>query len=66
MKRHEPTKFEQAASARTNRSFFAEFWSFLKSNKKWWLLPVIIVFLILATLIFLSSTGLAPFIYTLF
>ena len=66
MKRHEPTDFEKAASARSRGGFFAEFWSFLKSNKKWWLLPVIIVFLILAALIFLSSTGLAPFIYTLF
>jgi hypothetical protein len=66
MKRHEPTAFEKAASTRSSGGFFAEFWSFLKTNKKWWLLPVIIVFLILATLIFLSSTGLAPFIYTLF
>jgi len=66
MKRHEPTPFEKAASARSSGGFFAEFWGFLKTNKKWWLLPVIIVFLILATLIFLSSTGLAPFIYTLF
>lgn len=66
MNRQEPTEFEKAAAARTRGGFLAEFWGFLKTNKKWWLLPVIIVFLILATLIFLSSTGLAPFIYTLF
>lgn len=66
MKRHELTEFEKAASTPSSGGFFVEFWGFLKSNKKWWLLPVIIAFLILAALIFLSSTGLAPFIYTLF
>jgi hypothetical protein len=45
--------------------FFREFWGFLKSNKKWWLLPTLILFLILALLLLLSSTGLAPFIYTI-
>ncbi len=66
MKEREPTRFEKAASANSRGGFFVELWSFLKSNKKWWLLPIIITFLILATLVFLSSTGLAPFIYALF
>lgn len=66
MKNREPNKFERAVAAHSRASFLVEFWCFLKTNKKWWLLPVIIVFLILATLVFLSSTGLAPFIYTLF
>lgn len=66
MKSLEPTKFEKAASAHSRGGFLLEFWCFLKTNKKWWLLPLVVTFLILAALVFLSSTGLAPFIYTLF
>lgn len=49
-----------------NPSLIAEFWDFLAHNKKWWLLPILIVMLLLGTLIFLSGTAAAPFIYTLF
>ena len=28
----------------------AEFWAFLKYNKKWWLLPIVIVMLLLSVL----------------
>jgi hypothetical protein len=40
--------------------------SFLKQNKKFWLLPLILVMLALAALLILSSSAAAPFIYTLF
>jgi hypothetical protein len=43
-----------------------EFWLFLAYNKKWWLLPIVAVMVLLGVLIYLSSTPLAPFIYTLF
>jgi hypothetical protein len=66
MKKQQPGEFEKAASAQSHPGFLNELWSFLKTNKKWWLLPIIVVFLIFALLIFLSGTGLAPFIYTLF
>lgn len=36
------------------------------ANKKWWLLPIILVFLLLMTVVFLSATGVAPFMYTVF
>jgi Family of unknown function (DUF5989) len=64
----EPKKseFERAAAAQREGGFFRDLWGFLKENKKWWLLPLIMVFLVFALLIFLSGTGLAPFIYTLF
>ena len=39
---------------------------FLKANKKWWLLPLVFVVLVLGVLVFLSGTPVAPFIYTLF
>jgi hypothetical protein len=44
----------------------AEFWSFLKHNKKWWLLPILITLLILGLLVLLGGTAIAPFIYPLF
>lgn len=43
-----------------------EYVDFLKHNKKWWLLPIILVVLALGALVFLSGSGAAPFIYTLF
>jgi hypothetical protein len=46
--------------------FLSELWTFLRTNKRWWLLPVMIVILILGLLVFLGGTPLAPFIYTLF
>ncbi|MCH7558204.1 MAG: hypothetical protein IIB56_12225 [Planctomycetes bacterium] len=44
----------------------AEFWGFLKHNKKWWLLPILIILLLLGLLILLGGTAIAPFIYPLF
>ncbi len=44
----------------------SEFWDFLKHNKKWWLAPILVVILGLGLLVFLSGSGAAPFIYTLF
>ena len=53
-----------AASARP--SLVAEFWAFLQENKKWWLLPLLVVFALVGTLLVLGGTAAAPFIYTLF
>ena len=44
----------------------AEFWEFLKHNKKWWLLPIVLVMLGLGIVVIAGSSGAAPFIYTLF
>ncbi len=44
-----------------------ELWSFLKVRKKWWLLPIILVLLLVGTLLVLAhGSVLAPFIYTIF
>ena len=44
-----------------------EFWTFLMTNKKWWLIPIIVTLVILGVLIiFTESAAVAPFIYTLF
>jgi hypothetical protein len=60
------SEFEKAADNTSRAGFFREFWGFLKTNKKWWLIPILVMFLVLGLLILISSTGLAPFIYTLF
>ena len=38
----------------------------LLERKKYWLMPVVFVLLLLGVLVFLSGTAAAPFIYTLF
>lgn len=49
-----------------NESLLIEFYMFLKDNKKWWLLPIILCLILFGALIILSSTSAMPFIYTLF
>lgn len=43
-----------------------EFLSFLAHNKKWWLLPIMVVLLLFGLLIVLGGTAAGPFIYPLF
>lgn len=44
-----------------------DLWGYLKVRKKFWLLPLITILLLLGVLIVLSSSSaIAPFIYTLF
>ena len=66
MKKPGLNEFEQAAQEPDNRGLLVEFRGFLAQNKKWWLLPILLLFLFLGVLIFLNGTGFAPFIYTLF
>jgi hypothetical protein len=60
------TDFRKLAEADSGQSLLAEFWGFLKSNKKWWLGPIVVMLLLLGGLLLLSTTAAAPFIYTLF
>jgi hypothetical protein len=44
-----------------------DLWGFMRVRKKYWLLPIILIMLLLGGLIvFSSGSALAPFIYTLF
>jgi hypothetical protein len=44
-----------------------ELWAFMRARKKYWLLPVMFVMLIIGALIVLAKgSAIAPFIYTLF
>ncbi len=47
--------------------FLVDLWGFLRVRKKYWLLPIILVLLMVSALILLTAgTALSPFIYTLF
>lgn len=49
------------------RNFYMvrELWGFMKVRKKWWLLPLIaMLILVSALVIFAASTPLSPFIYS--
>jgi competence protein ComGC len=48
-------------------SFFKDLYGFLKTRKKFWLLPMMIVLMLFGALIVLGEgSALAPFIYTVF
>lgn len=49
-----------------NKSLPREIWDYLKVRKKWWLLPIIIMLVLVGILIiFGQSSALSPFIYAL-
>lgn len=48
-------------------SILVELWRFMRSRKKYWLVPIIVVLLLLGGLLVLAQgSAVAPFIYTLF
>jgi hypothetical protein len=60
------SEFERAGADGHNESLISEFIGFLHENRKWWLLPIVIITLLLSVLIVLVNSPAAPFIYTLF
>ena len=60
------SEFAKAGAEHKEGGIIKEMLAFLGHNKKWWLLPIIVVTVLLGLLIMLGGTGLAPFIYTLF
>ncbi len=63
----DPEKDDFTTQAKEGRSsLVGEFTDFLKENKKWWLLPIIVSVLGLGVLVMLGGSAAAPFIYTLF
>lgn len=48
-------------------SLFRELWEFMRVRKKFWLLPIILIMVLLGGLLVLAQgSAVAPFIYTLF
>jgi hypothetical protein len=58
-------RFEDLGSA-GGQSLVSEFLYFLVHNKKWWLIPILLVMGLIGVLAVLGGSGAAPFIYTLF
>jgi hypothetical protein len=48
-------------------SIMMEFWQFLRVRKKYWLLPIALILVVLGALLILTEgSALAPFIYAIF
>lgn len=48
-------------------SLSKELWQFMKVRKKFWLLPIILIMVLVGgLLVFAQGSALAPFIYTIF
>lgn len=58
-------QFEEAGRQK-DQSLLGEFVQMLKENKKYWLIPFLVVLLGFALLLALAPTAAAPFIYSLF
>lgn len=43
-----------------------ELWQFMRVRKKYWMMPIVIMLLLLSFLIIFSQTAVLPFIYTMF
>lgn len=47
--------------------FIAELWRFLRARKKYWLVPILLVMLLVGGMLILAQgSAVGPFIYTLF
>ena len=62
-----PDDFEKAAGAKSP-GLWRELWTLLRTNKKWWLLPIIIALAAVGVLIAVAAAvpAAAPFIYSFF
>ena len=58
-------EFEEAGEDK-QLSLVQEFVHFILENRKWWLIPIVLVLALVGLLAVLGTTGAAPFIYTLF
>lgn len=65
MSKETRTSFEQAAE-QDQPGVVAEFLGMLRHNKKYWLLPIVLILLAFGLLVALGGSAAAPFIYTLF
>jgi len=66
MDRKPENEFERAALDRSGKGMLGDISTFLFTNKKWWMTPIIVILLLFGVLIYMSGTALAPFIYSLF
>jgi hypothetical protein len=53
-------------AAEKPKGFFADFFHFIRHNKKWWITPIFVILILVSALLILGGSGVAPFIYSLF
>jgi hypothetical protein len=62
---NQPAK--KTVGRKKHQSIVWEFWGFIKHEKKWWMIPLIAILLLLMFLIIFAQTSpLAPFLYPFF
>ena len=44
----------------------AEFWYFVNRSRKWWMMPILVMLMLIGTLLVMAGTAVGPFIYALF
>ena len=60
------SEFERSAAGTKRAGLLGELTLFVRYNRKWWMVPFVVVLLLFGGLMILSTTAVAPFIYTLF
>jgi len=60
-----PNEFERLAK-QAPPTLARQLLAFLLENKKWWLVPIVLVLGLVGLLSLVAGTGAAPFIYTMF
>jgi hypothetical protein len=59
-------RFEEVSERGSKPSVLGDMAYFFRHKKKWWMLPIIGLLLMLGAIMVLGGTAAAPFIYTLF
>jgi hypothetical protein len=65
LKQEQKNAFEEAGK-KPEMSLAREFFEMLKHNKKYWMIPIVLILLGFGFLIAAGGSAFAPFIYTLF
>jgi hypothetical protein len=61
-KTSDPAELQQPGSGSLVRDLFV----FLRHYKKWWLLPIVAMLILVGTIALLSGKAVPPFVYTIF
>ncbi|MDC0156991.1 DUF5989 family protein [Verrucomicrobia bacterium] len=51
---------------KSNRGLLSELWRMFMDNKKYWMIPLVLILLLMGLIVILGGSSSAPFIYTLF
>lgn len=66
MDQKQPSELEKVQHKEAKIGFVQDLLYFLLTNKRWWLTPILVILLLMSLLTLLSTSAVAPFIYSLF